>query len=133
MKLLRGDYGDRSILLGDGGYACTNYMLTPLTLPTTDAEHAYQNTQILMRNAIERLFGVLKRRFPALQNGLKIKVETTLQVIVACAVLHNICIMANDPVEDFTPIIVDPVNNIFNENNNASAGYLRRQIIEEYF
>ena len=39
---------------------------------------------------IENLFGVLKRRFPCLQRGLRLNLDTSLSVIVACGVLHNI-------------------------------------------
>ena len=41
------------ILVGDGGYACRRYMLTPLNNPTTAAERAYNAAQILARNSIE--------------------------------------------------------------------------------
>lgn len=30
------------LLVGDGGYACRNYMMTPLANPTTEAEIRYQ-------------------------------------------------------------------------------------------
>lgn len=105
-KILRGDYG-QCFLLGDAGYQCTDYMLTPLTAPRTPGEERYQTTQIFMRNAIERLFGVLKRRFPALAIGLQIKVETVLGIIIACCILHNICIQNNDFGDDFDEILVE--------------------------
>ena len=48
-----GDFGDGH-LLGDGGYACKSYLLTPLLRPTTAAERRYQFAQIRTRNPIER-------------------------------------------------------------------------------
>ncbi|XP_015373561.1 PREDICTED: putative nuclease HARBI1 [Diuraphis noxia] len=48
-------------LLGDGGYPCRNYLMTPLLNPTTNAELKYQKSQIGTRNIFERVFGVLKR------------------------------------------------------------------------
>ncbi|KAK9711729.1 DDE superfamily endonuclease [Popillia japonica] len=77
-------------MLGDSGYMCTNYLLTPLANPRTEAEMRYQNAHIKTRNVIERLNGVWKRRFPALRSGMQLKKENILRIIVATAVLHNI-------------------------------------------
>ena len=79
-------------LVGDGGYACRRYMMTPIINPTTNAEKAYNNAQISARNCIERTNGMLKRRFPALKYGLRLHLENILPVIVAITVLHNIAI-----------------------------------------
>jgi len=35
------EFGD-ALLLGDGGYACRNYLMTPLANPITEAEKCYQ-------------------------------------------------------------------------------------------
>ena len=61
-------------LLGDAGYACKPYLLTPLAAPTTLAGERYNSSQIRTRNTVERAFGVLKRRFPCLKMGLRVKV-----------------------------------------------------------
>jgi len=88
-------------LVGDGGYACRRYMLTPLNNPITAAERAYNSAQILARNCIERTIGMLKRRFPALKYGLRLKLSNTLPVIVATVVLHNIAtILGEDEPDD---------------------------------
>lgn len=80
-------------LVGDSGYMCTNYLLTPLANPTTDSEERYQNAHVRTRNVIERVFGVWKRRFPVLQVGMSLQIQNVLRIIVATAVLHN---MANE-------------------------------------
>lgn len=72
-------------------------------------ETLYNAAHIQTRNSIERLFGVLKRRFPVLAYGIRLNCQTTLTVIVAAAVLHNIACEMN---EEETPndINVDEVN-----------------------
>ncbi|KAL4090167.1 hypothetical protein QTP88_025066 [Uroleucon formosanum] len=85
------------IILGDSGYALSHYLLTPFACPTTNAERLYNESQIRSRNVVERSFGVWKRMFPVLFFGLRLKMETTMAVIQACAVLHNIARSQKDP------------------------------------
>ncbi len=49
-----------------------------------------------------RAFGLLKRRFPCLQLGLRVKVERSVTIITSCAVLHNMVMRLGerDPPED---------------------------------
>ncbi|KAE8739090.1 hypothetical protein FOCC_FOCC015413 [Frankliniella occidentalis] len=82
-------YGD-VYLVGDGGYSCRKYMMTPLSEVTTPAENLYNESQIRTRNPVERLFGIWKRRFPVLALGISVNLDNTLPIIVATAVLHNI-------------------------------------------
>jgi hypothetical protein len=52
-------------LLGDAGYACKRYMLTPLAQTATVAETRYNFAQIRSRNPIEHSFGVSNGDFHA--------------------------------------------------------------------
>lgn len=90
-----------SYLLGDNGYQCRNYMLTPILQPNSPAEARYNASHIQTRNTIERAFGVLKRRFPCLSVGLRTKISTTVSIIVAAAVLHNIAIKQNEAFVEY--------------------------------
>jgi len=89
-------------LVGDSGYACRPYMLTPVANPTTAAQMAYNNAHASARNCIERTNGIIKRRFPALKYGMRLHINNTQTVIVATVVLHNIAITVGDdePGED---------------------------------
>lgn len=83
-------------LVGDGGYPCRQYLLTPVLNPSTQAERKYNEAQASARNCIERANGILKRRFPALKNGLRLKLKNSLPVIVAAVVVNNIAMTAGD-------------------------------------
>ena len=51
---------------------------------------------------VEKAFGVLKHRFPALPHGFRFKKpEDTCIMIVAALTLNNIFIDFKDPVDDF--------------------------------
>ncbi|XP_069696889.1 putative nuclease HARBI1 isoform X1 [Periplaneta americana] len=89
-------------LLGDGGYACKPYLLTPLLNPLTPAEQRYNRAHIKTRNTVERQYGIWKRRFPILSVGLRCGLQKAMTVITATAVLHNIARSTSneEPPED---------------------------------
>lgn len=94
---MEGNEFPSSILFGDGGYGISNYLITPLLNPQTAPEKRFQKAHIKTRNFIERLFGSWKKRFPSLRIGFRVKISTTLNAIVAAAVLHNLAIDLKDP------------------------------------
>ncbi|XP_031637843.1 putative nuclease HARBI1 [Contarinia nasturtii] len=110
-RFLNGEFNRQnrqSILLGDGGYSSETFLATPLRETNqqnrTPAEVMYQRAHIATRNVVERFNGQWKKRFPCLWIGMRFrKLETTLDVIVATAVLHNICKITND-------IIIPPLS-----------------------
>ncbi|KAK0145652.1 putative nuclease HARBI1 [Merluccius polli] len=48
------------VLMGDKGYACESFLLTPLADPQTPAQHAYNHAHNRTRARIEMTFGLLK-------------------------------------------------------------------------
>lgn len=124
-RFQRGDFRN-GVLLGDAGYPCSNYIVTPLRCPETEAEKLYQNVHILMRNAVERSYGVVKKRFPALALGIIVKLKLALNIIIATFLLHNLAIIYNDTGSDFPEIEEaqeeEPGDsNFFEEQNNRDA------------
>jgi len=110
-------------LVGDGGYACQRYMLTPLNNPTTAGDRSYNRAQVLARNCIERTNGMLKRRFPALKYGLRLQLANSFPVIVATVVLHNIVVTLGEeePEADleFDRFIAERRHEIFSSVSDA--------------
>ncbi|KFM70550.1 putative nuclease HARBI1, partial [Stegodyphus mimosarum] len=83
-------------LIGDSGYGCRTYLLTPYLDPTSEGQRRYNNSHIYARNTVERQYGVWKRRFSCIGSGLRCKVENATTIIVATVVLHNIALQMND-------------------------------------
>lgn len=94
------------LFLGDSGYQVKPYLLTPLLNPNTAPQNLYNKSHIRTRNVVERLIGVWKRRFPVLAYGTRCKIDTTLAIIVATSVLHNIAIHMNEDM----PLPPDEIN-----------------------
>ncbi len=96
----RGDI--QGMLLGDNGYPCRPYLMTPLVDPQTPPERRYNVSQIRTRNTVERMFGVWKRLFHCLSMSIRTKLSTNFTIIVATAVLYNFIRGRNDPIEEET-------------------------------
>lgn len=127
-----GRYGNH-YLLGDGGYFNKNFLLVPISQPQTTAEEAYNKCYIATHNTVERCFGVWKRRCPCLEKGITLnKTSTVMQVIMASAVLHNMCIDLNEvePPSDIN-IMMDDVP--LPDGPNQAAGSVRTALINSIF
>nr|CAH7747703.1 unnamed protein product [Callosobruchus chinensis] len=100
-RLHNNEFGD-SILIADSGYANTLHVITPLLQPTNDIQNVFNEAVTRTRNPVKRQYGVWKRRFPVLGVGIRVQLATTLNIIVATAVLHNITIDHNEdgPIDD---------------------------------
>lgn len=123
-----------SLLLGDSGYALKKYLITPLSQPSTIPERRFQKAHLKTRNSIERIFGVWKRRFPALSLGFRLKMNTILNGIVAAAVLHNIAIDLKESVDDFDEIEdLGDFNTHYDISSATSNQSVRNILINDFF
>nr|XP_022325467.1 putative nuclease HARBI1 [Crassostrea virginica] len=80
------------LLLGDSGYPCRRFLLTPFLNPSTDAENRFNQSLCRTRVLVEQTFGILKRRFQCLHHEMTTEHPQAAVYVVACAVLHNISI-----------------------------------------
>ena len=78
---------DDGVLLGDSGYACRSFVMTPYNHPSNPAQQAYNNAHTKTRVIIEQTFGRWKRRFHVLHSEIRMAPERVCNIIGACAVL----------------------------------------------
>ena len=114
------------ILLGDSGYACRAYLLTPILKPK-NVEVRYNTAHRRTRCVVE-----LKQRFPCLHLGLRTALANTLVIIVVTSVLHNFALVHRE--QDFYEDIEDedvPFDIV--AAADASGNAKRQLIISRYF
>ncbi|XP_062598669.1 putative nuclease HARBI1 [Saccostrea cucullata] len=87
------------LILGDSGYALRRYLMVPYLVPSSRAEEKFNTALCRTRVTIEQAFGILKRRFPCLQIGLRVQPEQACEIVVACVVLHNLGIERQDIID----------------------------------
>ena len=109
--------------------------MTPLHYPHSQAEFRYNTSLSKTRALVERIFGQWKRRFPIVGSIIRLKLETTLAVIVASAVLFNISKLINDFFEDDADVDIPPPNNDTEPANDvhADGNAVRRDITNHFF
>ncbi|XP_052067175.1 putative nuclease HARBI1 [Mytilus californianus] len=69
----------QGVLLGDSGYPCRQFLLTPYRQPAAGRGQTR------------------KKRFHILGSEIRMKPDKACRIIIACGVLHNIAIMRNEP------------------------------------
>ncbi|KAK3849766.1 hypothetical protein Pcinc_003442 [Petrolisthes cinctipes] len=88
----RGMVPDGYHLLGDSGYPCKKWLLTPYLRPQPGPQSDYNRAHKKTRNVVERGIGQLKRRFHVLHGEIRVTPTAKVcQIIKVCAMLHNIC------------------------------------------
>lgn len=141
------------LYLVDGGYANTQYFLAPyrgVRYHLKEWGHGHRRPQnykelfnhrhAVLRNFIERLLGILKKRFPILNVGTFHPIRNQVKIPAAAAIFHNIIKMHNGDEEWLDNQIhnIDPAEFVdlpngdgeyFQENNDQDQGnHLRDQI-----
>lgn len=89
---------EKNFLIGDSGYPLEPWMMTPFENEDTERRKKYNETHRRARNVVERCFGVLKSRFKCLSDSggiLMYAPNKVCRIVIACAVLHNICMTYN--------------------------------------
>ncbi|XP_030850346.1 putative nuclease HARBI1 [Strongylocentrotus purpuratus] len=78
------------VLLGDSGYPQRSWLMTPFRNPQTHAERTYNRAHMRGRVVVEQTNGQIKKKFPCLRRGLRVKPKKACQIIIACTVLYRL-------------------------------------------
>jgi len=101
-----------SHLIGDAAYAVQKHVMVPYKNNghLTEAQINFNQLLCSARVMVERSIGLLKGRFRSLLDKLYMKrTDLILQYIIACCVLHNICLLHKDFIDDLVIIERDNV------------------------
>ncbi|XP_046328206.2 putative nuclease HARBI1 isoform X1 [Haliotis rufescens] len=121
-------------LLGDSGYGCRPWLLTPVLDPKTRHEERYNSSHCRTRNTIERAFGVLKSRFRCLHKStgcLPFSTSKNCKVIMAAFKLHNFCMDQKVPLPQL--LEEDQEAHVLYQGNVQDGHQARAQLIAHYF
>ena len=83
-------------ILGDAAYLLREYLITPYRNPQDEGSKKFNQAFSATRVRIENCFGLLKQRFRQLMMLEFWDVSSMSKFIMACCVLHNICLLQND-------------------------------------
>ena len=111
-------------LLGDSGFGLAPYLLTPILHPRDASERAYNASHTTTRSVIERAFGVCKLRFRCLHGTggvLTYNPGKCCRIVLACMILHNICVSNNVPLDD------DDDDDDVNENEQGNEHNIQEE------
>lgn len=131
---MNGTWGN-SLIVADSGYANSHHIVTPFLNPQNNAEELYNESIIRTRNPVEGAYGILKRRFPILSLGSRLKLSTTQDVIIACCILHNVACNNNDrdPLALLDIDLPEYENFDLIERHQPEEGNVRQKLIRDYF
>ncbi|XP_071155445.1 putative nuclease HARBI1 [Mytilus edulis] len=120
------------VLLGDSGYMCRPFLLTPYNNPQEPHQERFNGSHVSTRSLIERTFGVWKRRFHVLHSEIRMKPDKVCRIIGACAVLHNIAVLRKEPLDE-TPCNNPPPVPVNAYNGPQDGKSVRDYIARSFF
>ncbi|KAJ8951779.1 hypothetical protein NQ314_007635 [Rhamnusium bicolor] len=132
--------GAKYHLLGDGAYSLRKWLITPyrdygnLSASEIRFNKIFSCTRVL----IENTFGHFRGRFRQLQKLEIHAVDKIVNFIIACCVLHNICIDNKDETDDewyYEGAIDEEENEVVNESQVIlkEKGEAKRERIKNLF
>ncbi|XP_071525304.1 putative nuclease HARBI1 [Panulirus ornatus] len=96
-RLTTGEYGD-VVLIVDETYPTHPYLLRPVDSPTFPSDDQFNISHFIVRYLTHQKFQVIMTRFPCLTCGMEPLYPTNLDIVLACAVLHNVCLRCGTPL-----------------------------------
>ena len=109
----------RPYLVGDSAYPQAPWLTKPYPEGTNDPEEISFNKELNRAQVtVERAFDMLKGRWRVLQKRLDSSLSFAVKTTIACVVLHNFCLEANDEWDS------DNDDDSDNDSNDEDGGVL---------
>ncbi|XP_066599956.1 putative nuclease HARBI1 [Prorops nasuta] len=124
-------------LIGDAAYAIQKYLMVPFKDNGHLSEEQVHFNKCLSRARmmIERSIGLLKGRFRSILDTLPMKrTDIVPKYIMACCILHNICLLKNDTLEENIIVINEQAEQTegVNTTERSQEGIQKRNAIMYY-
>jgi len=130
-------YGNRPVapfLLGDSAYPLSSSLIKPYSDMSFDPKERHFNKELSRaRVKIENAFGILNSRFRILKTVLSDKLSMISDIILCCAILHNICLANADSWEE--DLDLDGLDNATNQcehQNDDTSGENLSSFLKEF-
>lgn len=88
----------RGVLLGNDSYKSRPILLIPIASAENESEKRYNFFHKKTQKIGDTCMEMMLKRFPVLQNGLRVHISKSISIILALGVLHNFCILNKDPL-----------------------------------
>jgi hypothetical protein len=144
--------------LGDAGYGNTDTVLVPYrstryhlkeqrlsSKKPENYKELFNLRHASLRNVVERIFGVLKRKYQILRRAAEYSIETQTRIILACCALHNFVrsiegenadVLLNtevqELVEDIQPVVKYPTGTVGSKKMDAFRDEIAKKMWEDY-
>jgi len=124
------NFSENSHLLGDSAYGIQKYIMVPFrdNGHLTDIENNYNQKHSSARMIVERSLGLLKGRFRSILDNLPMtRTDFIPKYIIACCILHNICLLHDDLID--IPVIINTSQNPDNIDILDKRKVFRKEIL----
>lgn len=146
--------------LGDAGYPNSDTILTPYRgtryhlkeqrlagKKPENSKELFNLRHASLRNVIERIFGVVKRKYQILRTPSEYSIDTQTRIILACATLHNYVRSIEgekadrwldtepepqQPIIDIQPVVNYPVGSTSSKKMDKFRDELAQRMWEQY-
>ena len=118
-------------IFGDAAYPLRRWLLTPYrdNGHLSAQQKKYNHYHSCNRVVIEGSFALLKSRFRRLHFIDTMSVSTAVEIIIACCILHNLCLLENDVLNEDLIEEDDIVGLNANFKEHDAEGDLKREQI----